>query len=125
MVDGLGAPGEFRIPELRIQQNYFKFHACCLYNHPVLDAVEDLLEERPFAASDVERIDVTAPPIAGIMDDPAPDNMLAAKFSIPYAVAAAVCYGRTDVTAFLPERVKDAELRELARARISPARRRP
>ena len=25
---------------LRIEQNYFKFHACCLYNHPVLDAVE-------------------------------------------------------------------------------------
>ncbi len=110
VVDGLGAPGEFRI-----QRNYFKFHACCLYNHPALDAVEDLLREQPFAACDVERIDVTAPPIAGIMDDPAPDNMLAAKFSIPYAVAAAVCYGRTDVTAFLPERVKDAEIRELAR----------
>ena len=110
VVDGLGAPGEFRI-----QRNYFKFHACCLYNHPVLDAVEDLLRESPFAPDDVERIDVTAPPIAGIMDAPAPDNMLAAKFSIPYAVAAAVGYGRTDVSAFQPERVQDAELRELAR----------
>ena len=109
VVDGLGAPGEFRI-----QRNYFKFHACCLYNHPVLDAVEALLREEPFAPSDVKSIAVTAPPIAGIMDDPHPDNMLAAKFSIPYAVAAAVCYGRTDVTAFLPERVSSADIRQLA-----------
>ena len=109
VVDGLGAPDEFRI-----QRNYFKLHACCLYNHPVLDAVQDLLREEPFAASDVKSIQVTAPTIAGIMDGPNPDNMLAAKFSIPYAVAAAVCYGRTDVTAFLPERVADADIRELA-----------
>ncbi len=109
VVDGLGAPGEFRI-----QRNYFKFHACCLYNHPVLDAVEDLLREQPFAADDVVRIAVTAPPIAGIMAGQTPDNMLAAKFSIPYAVAAAVCYGRTDITAFLPERVGNADIRNLA-----------
>ncbi len=109
VVDGLGKPGEFRI-----ERNYFKFHACCLYNHPALDAVEDLLREQPFAANDVERIAVTAPPIAGIMDGQAPDNMLAAKFSIPYAVAAAVCYGKTDFTAFLPDRVQNADIRRLA-----------
>ena len=108
-MDGLGTPGEFRI-----QRNYFKFHACCLYNHPVLDAVEDLLREEPFAPADVKSIAVTAPPIAGIMADPHPDNMLAAKFSIPYAVAAAICYGRTDVTAFWPERVGSADIRQLA-----------
>ena len=109
VVDGLGTSGK-----LRIEQNYFKLHACCLYNHPVLDAVQDLLRDEPFAACDVNSIAVTAPPIAGIMADPHPENMLAAKFSIPYAVAAAICYGRTDVTAFLPERVDDADIRELA-----------
>ena len=109
VVDGLGSGDD-----LRIQQNYFKFHACCLYNHPVLDAVQDLLSEEPFASSDVKSIAVTAPPIAAIMADPYPENMLAAKFSIPYAVAAAICYGRTDVTAFLPERVDDADIRALA-----------
>ena len=108
-VEGLGD-----LDNLRIRQNYFKFHACCLYNHPALDAVQDILNESPFTASDVKRITVTVPPIAQIMDDPAPDNMLAAKFSIPYAVAAAVCCGKTDVSAFLPERVKDADIRRLA-----------
>ena len=109
VVDGLG-----NLDNLRIRQNYFKFHACCLYNHPALDAVQNILSESPFTAGDVARITVTAPSIAQIMDDPAPANMLAAKFSIPYAVAAAVCYGKTDVSAFLPERVKDADIRRLA-----------
>ena len=109
VTDGLGTGGN-----LRIQQNYFKLHACCLYNHPVLDAVQDLLREEPFDAVDVKSIAVTAPPIAGIMADPHPENMLAAKFSIPYAVAAAICYGRTDVTAFVPERVDRADIRALA-----------
>jgi 2-methylcitrate dehydratase PrpD len=109
VVDGLGDAGTYRI-----QQNYFKFHACCLYNHPALDAVENLLRESPFTAGDVERIVVTAPPIAQIMSDPEPDNMLAAKFSIPYAVAAAVCHGVTDVSAFLPDKVANTEVRQLA-----------
>ena len=108
VVDGLGGD------TYRIQQNYFKLHACCLYNHPVLDAVQDLLREEHFAPSEVKGIAVTAPPIAGIMADPHPENMLAAKFSIPYAVAAAIFYGRTDVTAFLPERVDSADIRQLA-----------
>ena len=109
VVDGLG-----NLDNLRIRQNYFKFHACCLYNHPALDAVQNILRETPFAAGDVKQITVTAPSIARIMDDPAPANMLAAKFSIPYAVAAAVCYGKTDVSAFLPERVGDDDIRQLA-----------
>ena len=108
VVDGLGGD------TYRIQQNYFKFHACCLYNHPALDAVENLLRESPFGAADVKGITVTAPPIAQIMAGTEPDNMLAAKFSIPYAVAAAVCYGATDVSAFLPDRVGNAEVRQLA-----------
>ncbi len=108
VVDGLGT-GDFRI-----QQGYFKFHACCLYNHPALDAVENILRESPFTAGDVERIVVTAPPIAQIMAGTEPDNMLAAKFSIPYAVAAAVHHGATDVSAFLPDQVANAEVRQLA-----------
>ncbi len=38
-VEGLGARGSYRI-----QQNYFKLHACCLYNHPALDSILGLLD---------------------------------------------------------------------------------
>jgi 2-methylcitrate dehydratase PrpD len=110
VVEGLGQRGAFRI-----QQNYFKMHACCLYNHPALDAVQSLLRQERIASREVASIRIVAPPLALTMTNPAPDNMLAAKFSLPYAVAAAVVKGVTDVSAFYPEAVADPEIRELAR----------
>ena len=109
VVEGLGGPGP-----LRIQQNYFKLHACCFYNHPALDGMQNIVQRGRFAAPDVERIEVLAPPIATIMSDPAPPNMLAAKFSLPYALAAAVTQGSTDVTAFYPDKLGDQETLALA-----------
>ena len=109
-VQGLGTPGAYRI-----QQNYFKLHACCLYNHPVLDGVQTLLSREKFSAGDVDRIKVEAPAIATIMTDPEPANMLAAKFSLPYAVATAVVHNVTDITAFYPDRLNDPETLALAR----------
>ena len=100
---------------LRIQQNYFKLHACCLYNHHALDGMQHILRRGEFVASDVAKIDVIAPPLATIMTDPAPPNMLAAKFSLPYALAAAVTHRTTDVTAFYPDKLADDETLALAR----------
>ena len=105
---------------LRIRQNYFKLHACCLYNHPALDGMQNILSREIFSAADVERIDVLAPPIAQIMTNPAPPNMLAAKFSLPYAVAAAVTRGATDITAFYQENLTDEATLSLAE-RVSVA----
>jgi 2-methylcitrate dehydratase PrpD len=109
VLDGLGEPGGYRI-----QRNYFKLHACCLYNHPALDAVQAMVRREKFLPSEVDRIKVEAPSVAMILDDPAPQNMLAAKFSIPYAVAAALLHGTTDITAFYPEKVQDSRVGALA-----------
>jgi 2-methylcitrate dehydratase PrpD len=49
------------------------------------------------------------------MGDPDPPNMLAAKFSVPYAVAAAVVTGGSGVAAFLDPAREDPRVRELAR----------
>ena len=99
---------------LRIEQNYFKYHACCLYNHPVLDAALALQQREGFKAAQVAQIRVTAPPIVQIMANPAPENMLSAKFSIPYALAAALVGGETGAPAFYPEQVDDPAIRSLA-----------
>ena len=109
VVEGLGVPGAYSI-----QQNYFKLHACCLYNHPVLDAVQAIARREGMSPDDVTHIRVEAPPFALTMADPEPENMLAAKFSIPYAVAASLIHGTTDITAFYPEKVADPEIRTLA-----------
>jgi 2-methylcitrate dehydratase PrpD len=57
---------------------------------------------------------VTTIPFAPRMADPAPTSMLAAKFSIPYAVAAALVLGRADVPAFVEPALSDPRIRSLA-----------
>ena len=119
VVDGWGDAGP--AGPLRIEQNYTKYHACCLYNHPILDAAMALQRREGFSADAVKSIDVTAPPIVGIMANPEPANMLSAKFSIPYALAAALVGGETGAPAFYDERVGDPAVRSLAeRIEISP-----
>jgi 2-methylcitrate dehydratase PrpD len=104
-LDDLGGP-------LRIQQNYFKLYACCRYNHFALDAV--LALARGLHAEQVERVVVTTIPFGPRMADPAPTSMLGAKFSIPYAVAAALVLGRADVSAFVEPALADPRIRALA-----------
>jgi 2-methylcitrate dehydratase PrpD len=112
VVDGLSA--DDRVAVYRIERNYFKFHACCLYNHPVLDAVHSLVHAEGFSVHDVQRIRVTSLPFVTRMADPAPANMLAAKFSVPHAVAAALVKGTTDISAFQDAVREDSRVRELA-----------
>jgi 2-methylcitrate dehydratase PrpD len=112
VVEGVSA--EDRVDVYRIERNYFKFHACCLYNHTPLDAVRALVHGEGVAADDIERIRVTSVPFVTRMADPSPANMLSAKFSIPYAVAAAVVKGATDVSAFRDVVREDPRVRALA-----------
>jgi len=112
-VAGLDALG--RGERYRIEQNYFKLHACCRFNHFALDAVLALRRAHAFEAGDVVRLRVTTIPFASRMADPEPATTLAAKFSVPYAVAAALVLGRADVAAFELPALADPRIRELAR----------
>ncbi len=98
---------------LRIEQNYFKFHACCLYNHPVLDAVEAIARREDLEHANVRNVSVTTVPFAQRMAQDYPPNMLSAKFHVPYAVAALLVSGRSDITAFYQDSVDDSAIRSL------------
>jgi 2-methylcitrate dehydratase PrpD len=111
-VEGLG--DDDRVPVFRIERNYFKFHACCYYNHPALDAVHRLVRESKIDHADVAGVTVTSIPFVTRMADTAPPNMLAAKFSIPYAVAAAVVRHGTSVDAFVDSARDDVRIQGLA-----------
>ena len=99
----------------RIEQNYFKLHACCRYNHYALDAVLALRRAHGLAGDDVVRVEVTTIPFGVRMASPEPVSLLGAKFSIPYAVAAALALGRADTVAFEPAARDDPRVRDLAR----------
>jgi 2-methylcitrate dehydratase PrpD len=100
--------------DYRITTNYFKLHACCRINHYALEALGTITSAHRFTPDDVLRITVTSIPFAERMAEPAPDTMLAAKFSIPYAVAASLVLGRTDLAAFEEAAVADSRIRRLA-----------
>src|SRR5213079_599147 len=116
-VAGLDALG--RGERYRIEQNYFKLHACCRFNHFALDAVLALRRANSFDADDVVRLRVTTIPFGARMADREPTNTLAAKFSIPYSVAAALVLDRTDHAAFGPSAIRGSA-RSRAGSRSAP-----
>jgi 2-methylcitrate dehydratase PrpD len=99
----------------RIEQNYFKLHACCRFNHFALDAVMDLRRAHRLASDDVQKVELVTIPFAVRMSEPAPASPLAARFSIPWAVAASLVLGRTDPSAFDAAALADTRIRDLAR----------
>jgi 2-methylcitrate dehydratase PrpD len=115
MLDGLGARWE-------IARNYFKRHAACRYTHGALDALQAIVAQAggrldPAAVADIE---VRTYVWAAQLDLAEPPTMLAAKFSIPFAVAATVVHGAATVAAFRPPALFDPQVRALA-ARVRVA----
>jgi 2-methylcitrate dehydratase PrpD len=98
----------------RIQQNYFKLHACCRYNHYALEALGTLQRRERLRPEQVASVHVTTIPFGVRMASPAPASMLAAKFSIPWAVAAALVRGDAGLGAFDAGALGDARIRALA-----------
>ena len=101
-----------------ILRNYFKRHACCRYNHSALDALEEIAAGMPGAripASEVDRVEVETYSLAAQLCDQGPANMLAAKFSIPFAVATYLVHGETGVESFRADKVADEDIKALAR----------
>ena len=101
--------------EWRVTTNYFKLHASCAITHPALDALCNILDERPLSPEEVAAIEVHAGGISGHLAYDDPPNMLSAKFSIPYCLAAAIVLRRTDIEAFRSPALDDAGIRALAR----------
>src|SRR5438552_8786962 len=100
--------------------NYCKIHTCSRMNHPALYAIIATRAEAKLTAEHVARVRITSIPFGLRMTEAAPASMLGAKFSIPYAAAAALVVGRTDVAAFEELRLADPLIRDLA-ARVEVA----
>lgn len=102
--------------EWHLARNYFKLHSCCRYNHGTLDAIDALAAQQGLPeAQDIERIEVLSYAYAVELDDPAPANTLAAKFSVPFAVATRLVHGHSRLSAFTWDAVRDERVLALAR----------
>lgn len=109
LLEGLGS-------DWHLAHNYFKLHSCCRYNHGTLDAIDALAAREgltPF--QEIERIEVVSYSLAAELDDAAPRNTLAAKFSVPFAVATRLVHGSSGLASFTWDAVRNEQVQALAR----------
>lgn len=85
-----------------------KLYPCCGSTHLAIDAVVDLLREHSFAVADVAEIVVTVlRPNAANLPYTHPENPTQARFSMQYALTAALEGGTVSMSDFEPARVRE------------------
>lgn len=98
-----------------LMRNYFKLHSCCRYNHGTLDAIDQMAAaEKLPQVNDIERIEVVTYHLAAELNDPAPTNTLAAKFSVPFAVATRLVNHSSALSSFTWDQVRNPAVLALA-----------
>jgi 2-methylcitrate dehydratase PrpD len=113
LCDGLGQ-------DWQIARNYFRLHACCNPIHPALDCLAEILAELRPQPGEVERIEVATYRFASVMNEPAPANYFASKYSLPHAAAAMVVRGNAGFSALDDSALADPAIAAL-RARVHVA----
>lgn len=96
MLEGLGERWDLAEPG-----PVFKVHACCGLIHSGLDAVAALRQSEQLSVDDVLEVRVRVHEyVPRVMQVEHPSSGYAAKFSVPYCVAAALRDGRAGLSAF-------------------------
>ncbi len=115
LVNGLGS-------EWSVAHGYHKIYACCNYAHAAVEATLDLrsrMQQRKM--SDIREIVVEAGPGGLALTTVEPETVLAAKFSIPHAVAATAHLGTAGAAAFTHDTLDDKTIAGLRRiVRLAP-----
>ena len=111
VLEGLGERWE-------IERGYHRLHACARSIHPSLDTLISISKVHEVLPQDVERIDVHTYSMAATMKVATPENPMAARFSIPHALAAYLVLKETGVTISSKKALKNDKIQSLAK-RIS------
>lgn len=109
--------------QLGIRSNYFKLHSACALSHAAIDAVLELKDGESGTRlqgrrENIEHILVETVSNNMKLNRQAAPNNLSARFSLPYAVAAAWLLGRSDPDAF-NYRPEVAELAERVEIKVA------
>jgi len=105
-----------------VANGYHKIFACCGYSHSAVEATLDLLGRlRSRKVDDVAEILVETAPGGQALTTVEPETVLAAKFSIPHAIAATVRLGTAGARAFTSDKLADDGIAQLRRrVRLAP-----
>lgn len=110
LVAGLGDP-----TQSAILKTYFKPYAVCRWAHAPVDAVLQLKQQHHLSVAEIETVQVDTFWEVTRLVNYTPSNTIAAQFSIPFALAAALTYDRISPAEVSDARVHDPAILELAR----------
>jgi 2-methylcitrate dehydratase PrpD len=104
---------------LQVMRVSIKPYACCRYNHGLIDCILQLALAHRVQPAEVARIRLGV--LSGgavLVADPieqkrAPQSVVDAQFSAPYAAAAALVFGTGGIEAYTPQRLGDSTVRDL------------
>jgi 2-methylcitrate dehydratase PrpD len=104
-----------------VTNGYHKVFACCGYAHSAVEATLELLGRMQKKKEEIAEIVVEAAPGGQALRNAEPETVLAAKFSMPHAIAATVQLGTAGARAFTQDKLEDAEIAKLRkRVRLQP-----
>jgi 2-methylcitrate dehydratase PrpD len=105
-----------------VTNGYHKVFACCGYAHSAVEATLELLGRmQKKKKEEITEIVVEAAPGGQALRNAEPETVLAAKFSMPHAIAATVQLGTAGARAFTQDKLEDAEISKLRkRVRLQP-----
>lgn len=115
LVEGLGS-------NWSVAHGYHKVFACCNYAHAAIEATLELRSRLGTrSTAEIESIEVQAGPGGIALTAVEPATVLAAKFSMPHAVAASALLGTGGAAAFAHETLHDEAIAALRRrVRLAP-----
>ena len=93
---------------------YFKKYACCRFSHPVLDGLSALLEKNAVRPEAINSITVQSFAKALLLGGTAPENPVAAMYSIPYAIGSILINGKVGPKEMMAESLSDRRILGIA-----------
>lgn len=93
---------------------YFKMYACCRFSHPVLDGLSALIEENEIKPDRIKSIVVQSFEKALLLGRTAPENPVAAMYSIPFAVGCQLIKGQVHPEDMTAESLSNQGLLDIA-----------
>lgn len=103
--------------QYEITQGFIKPFAACRFAHPAVEAAEKLIKKHPVDPDDIDTVEVMTFDWAASLNDQMPQTDLAAKFSVPWAVASMLVRRSAGADEFRSAALRDEHLRAVA-ARI-------
>lgn len=96
-----------------VEQNYFKPYACCRFCHGAIDAILQFTQ-CGLEPGNISAILVETYPAAAQLTQKRPASVLAARFSIPYALAIVLHRGNAEISSFSEEALENREIQQYA-----------